>query len=239
MSSSVARRVRLDRAPLQKLARTGTLHVAVSVRAFLVELASSGRVHVGRQLISSPPSAAEVGPILMDLDLAARIEMAGEAPPLSMGPAIWAAVTIHQACQFLTFREMDAALVRERLAVPCPAAPSPWVCYSVDLVMRYLPHVVALARGISPGDPLVDGLLGLARAWPLSSPGVAGVGPVQVGGFIAHPSLRALYVDRVLETKDTARLDDPQVREAVRAAIGDHPSLAPAMHAALKEKEAR
>lgn len=199
----------------------------MSVRSFLVELASSGRVHVGRALLEKPPSATEVGPILMDLDLAARIEMAGDAPPLSMGPALWASWMLYQGCQFLTFREMDAGLVKLRLASPPPAAPSPWVCYSVDLAMRYLPDLVALARGLSPGDPLVEGLLELARAWPLSSVGIAGVGPVQVGGFWAHDSLRALYVDRVLERKDSARLGDREVAEAVRAALGDHPSLAP------------
>lgn len=205
----------------------------MSVRSFLVELASSGRVHVGRALLEKPPSATEVGPILMELDLAARIEMAGDAPPLSMGPALWAAWMLYQGCQFLTFREMDAGLVKARLATPCPAAPSPWVSYSVDLAMRYLPDLVALARGLSPSDPLVAGLLVMARTWPLSSVGITGVGPVQVGGFASHPSLLALYVDRVLERKDTTRLEDAQVREAVRAALGDHPSLAPFVNTAL------
>ena len=209
----------------------------MSVRSFLVELTSGGRVRVSRQLLAQPPSATEVGPILMDLDLAARIEMAGDAPPLSMGPALWAAMMLYQGAQFLAFREMDAGVVRQRLAAPCPSAPSPWVCYSVDLVMRHLPDLVSLARGVSPGDPLVEGLLGLARAWPLSSVGVAGVGPVQVGGFIAHPSLRALYVDRVLERRDLARLEDREVRDSIRAAIGDHPSLAPAVHAALATRK--
>lgn len=205
----------------------------MSVRNFLVELASSGRVHVGRALLEKPPSAPEVGPILMDLDLAARIEMAGDAPPLSMGPALWATWMLYQGCQFLSFREMDGGLVESRLAVPAPAMASPWVCYSVDLTMRYLPDLVALARGLSPNDPLVAGLLELARAWPLSSVGILGVGPVEVGSFFAHPSLRALYVDRVLERKDASRLQDPQVREAVRSALGDHPSLAPFAHPAL------
>lgn len=209
----------------------------MSVRNFLVDLVSSGRVHVGRALFDRPPSAPEAGPILMDLDLAARIEMAGEAPPLSMGPALWGAWMLYQGAQFLTFREMDAALVRQRLAAPPPVSPSPWVAYSVDLTLRYLPDLVALARGLSPNDPLVEGLIQLARAWPLSSVGIAGVGPVQVESFIEHPSLRALYVDRILERKDVARLADPVVREAVRAALGDHPSLAPFALPALSAKE--
>ena len=209
----------------------------MSVRNFLVELASSGRVHVGRALLAQPPSATECGPVLIDLDLAARIEMPGEAPPLSMGPALWAAWMLYQGCQFLTFREMDAGLIRERLATPCASAPAPWVSYSVDLVMRYLPDLVSLARGLSPDDPLVEGLLGLARSWPLSSVGVAGVGAVEIGAFASHPSLCALYVDRILERKDVSRLADPLVRDAVRVALGDHPSLAPFAAAALSASD--
>src|SRR5947199_87823 len=44
----------------------------MSLRSFLVELASSGRVRVSRQLLAQPPSPTDVGPILTDLDLAAR-----------------------------------------------------------------------------------------------------------------------------------------------------------------------
>lgn len=209
----------------------------MSVRSFLVDLASSGRVHVGRALLDKPPSAPEVGPTLMDLDLAARVDMAGEAPPLSMGPALWGAWMLYSGAQFLTFRELDGGLVTQRLGAAPPASASPWVCWSVDLTLRYLPDLVALARGLSANDPLVTGLLELARAWPLSSVGISGVGAVQVGGFWSHASLRALYVDRILERKDTARLADPEVREAVRAALGDHGSLAPFAAAALKKED--
>ena len=202
-----------------------------------MELVTSGRVHVGRGLLEKAPPATEVGAVLMDLDLAARVEMAGDAPPLSMGPALWGAWMVYQGAQFLAHRELEGGLVKSRLGAAAPAAGSPWVTYSVDLTMRYLPDLVALARGLAPSDPLVEGLLGLARAWPLSSVGIAGVGEVHVGSFFGHPALRALYVDRILERKDVARLADPEVREAVREALGEHRELAPFAAAALGDRE--
>jgi len=68
----------------------------------------------------------------------------------------------------------------------------------------------------------------IARAWPLSSVGVAGVSDVDVDPFIDHPSLRRLYADRIVERRDASRLGDPRVRAAVREAIGAHDELVPA-----------
>jgi hypothetical protein len=211
----------------------------MSVREFLVDLTATGRVRVSRADLARVPTAAELAPILMDMDLAARVEMAGEAPPLSMPAASWAALALYQGCLALAHRDIDAELVRAALARPCPAPPSPWVCYSVDVVLRYLPDLIALARGIAPSDQLVVGLLDLARAWPLSSVGVSGVGKVSTDTFLEHPALKMLYVDRILERGDVARMEDPVVREAVREALGDHRQLAPAFAAALSREEKR
>lgn len=211
----------------------------MSVRDFLVDLSSTGRVRVARSDLARSPPVAEIAPILMDMDLAARIEMAGEAPPVSMPAATWAALVFYQGALALAHRDIDAGMVRAALARACPAPPSPWVAYSVDLTFRWLPDLIALARGIAPSDQLVLGLLDLARTWPLSSVGVAGVGKVSSDGFFEHPSLRMLYVDRILERGDVARLEDPLVREAVHECLGDQRHLAPAFAAALSREERR
>jgi hypothetical protein len=57
--------------------------------------------------------------------------------------------------------------------------------------------------------------------------GIEGVGAVESASFLSHPSLRQLYVDRILARADTSRLADKAVREAVQMALGAFPELAP------------
>jgi hypothetical protein len=172
--------------------------------------------------------------VIETFDFVARTGLAYDAPRLVPVVARWAAERLYRACQFLVYRDVEADEVREGCAVPCPvAAVSPDVCYSADLILRYLPDVFALARGIAREDPLIDGLRGLALAWPLSSVGMPEVGEVDVSGFIRHPGLRRLYADRIMERNDRSRLGDAAVVAAVREAIGAYPGLAPSIWAAL------
>ena len=98
------------------------------------------------------------------------------------------------------FREIEGKS-RAVLAVPCPEPPSPSVCYSADLSLRYLPDLLSLAKGIASDDPLVHGLHAICRSWPLSSVGVPDVGELDTGAFLSHPTLRRLYVDRIIEPR--------------------------------------
>jgi hypothetical protein len=145
----------------------------------------------------------------------------------------------YRACQFAVFRDVPAEAVAGALSVPCPGATavtavaqSPAVHYSVDVVFRFLPDLARFARSAADNDPLLEPLQRWARQWPLSSVGMAGVDGADVA-FVAHPALLALYVDRVIATRDRSRLADERVRQAVRAALGLHPQLAPDLAAAL------
>jgi hypothetical protein len=195
----------------------------MSAVQFVQSLLDTGRVNV-------PPGGEpldEVDEAAAELDRAARADAAFEPPALALPAAAWALTTVYRAAQALVFREIEADAVRQMLAVPCPLPPSPAVHYSADLSLRYLPDLLALASGIAPDDPLVTGLVALARAWPLSSVGVAGAGEADPSPFLDHPSLHLLYVDRIIERSDAARLGHPAVRAAVREAVGGFPSLAP------------
>ena len=200
-----------------------------SAVAFVRSLAEIGRVSV-------PPDEAmpaDLAQAVDELDVAARGEMAFDPPELNRESAAWALGLIYRACQALVFREIDAASVERALDAPCPQRPSASVCYSADLSLRYLPDLLSLARGIAPDDPLVAGLTALARAWPLSSVGTAGLEDVDVSAFVDHPSLRQLYVDRIIERGDVSRLKHPALRAAVGEALGAYPDLAPRIAAAL------
>ncbi len=203
------------------------------LRPFLTALQESGRVRVGRP--PEPPDVEEAGvsALLLEFDRSARRDMPHTAPEFNPVAASWAAVRLYRACQFLVFRDLGAELASDQILLPCPAPVSPSVTHSADLTLRYLPEVIVLARGISPGDPLLVALHQLARQWPYSSVGVAGLAGVDPGPVLDHPSLRQTYVDRILERRDVARLDRPAVREAVRETLGFHPDLCPEISAAL------
>jgi len=201
----------------------------MSALVFVQSLLESGRVTVPKE--DSPPEHLEQA--VAELDRGARIEMPFDAPLLSVPVASWALRLLYAACQALVFREIEGDAIRQMLALPCPETTSPAACYSADLSLRYLPDLIALARGIAPEDPLVAGLMALARAWPLSSVGVAELGDLDPSPFLDHPSLRQLYVDRIIERGDASRLSHPSVNAAVREAVGAFPDLAPKLSGML------
>lgn len=197
----------------------------MGLAAFLRQLSESGHVRVGTLSEPETRELSEAEAVLLEWDAAARLALAFEPPPFVADAALWAAVQFYRGCQFLVFREVDADILRDALRRPCPQAASPAVCYSVDLPFRYLPDLLTLARGASENDPLVAELKELARAWPLSSVGARDIGAADVSPFWESASLRRLYVDRILAKHDAARLQNEQVRDAVRAAWGLYPEL--------------
>ena len=194
---------------------------------FLLHLTESGHVSVVPFDLESTvsPAGDDDTAALLEIDRRERLEFPGEAPALSLPAARWAAATFHRACQLLVCRDVPAEAVASALAVPCPPRRSPETHYSVDLVLRYLPDLLAAARRLAAGDPLVNALGQLALAWPLSSVGVAGIeaGDLsEIETFITHRGLRQLYADRILRHNDLDRLRAPPARAAVLASLGHH-----------------
>jgi hypothetical protein len=140
---------------------------------------------------------------------------------------------LYRACQFITYRDTGETTVAEMLAAACPASDPPSVHYSVDLTFRFLPDLGKLARCVSPRDPLLAHIGKWAVEWPLSSVGMADVGPVRIDPWAEDPCLLGLYVDRVIARGDLPRLGDRRVRKAVQRAVGPFPDLAPRMAAAI------
>lgn len=197
----------------------------MSLAIFLEQLFDSGRVTVGEQLASDPMPPAELDGILRRLDEQYRRQLPAGWPPLDMPWARYGAVTLYRACQLLVFRKYDAAAVEGAIAWP-PPRPNPAEHASVDLVLHFLPDVIRLARAAAPEDVLVKRLLGLAQRWPLSSVGIADIGPVDALPLAADKVVWRLYIDRILVAGDRSRLGDERVREAVRESVGAFPELA-------------
>jgi hypothetical protein len=201
----------------------------VALSEFLDCLFTEGRVRVPRPAEIPDKELREADRVLSAFGRDYRQELPGSPPPVHLPAARWAAVMLHRACQFVAFRDTGEQMIAETMAAACPGGDPPSVHYSVDLTLRYLPDLARLARSASPRDPLLAHLARLAVQWPLSSVGMAGIGPVQIDPWASDPCLLGLYVDRVIARRDTSRLSDRRVREAVQRAVGLFPDLSPEM----------
>lgn len=195
---------------------------------FVVRLQGSGMVVVGPP--TSEPLPGRVDATLREIDLAVKLDAPAGLPALDLDAARWAVALLYQACTLLAHRELGVEEIARRLAVPCPGDVAlPATHYSVDLVLRHLPQLIDLARGVAPSDPLHEWMRRLAAAWPLSSVGVEDLPEVDASPLLPNDGLRRFYVDRLLRCGDGTRMRDPRVALAVQAAIGEHTDLARAL----------
>jgi hypothetical protein len=191
---------------------------------FLLRLQGSGQVLVSRDV---PVARGDAEQVLRDTDAAVRLDAPDGLPPFDGAAALWAAERLYDACALFAHRDLGPDVVHERLGVACPSsARLPATHFAVDLAFRHLPELVRIARGVAPDDPLLVALRGLARAWPLSSVGLADVGPVDVEVLCANDGLRRFYVDRILCRGDADRARDPSILSAIDAALGTHREFA-------------
>lgn len=216
---------------LINLVRMETSDVTIStpsdLAVFLKTVAEEGRAAVSPQPL--PKESDDVLPVLNQLDEFARAELALDTPPFSAHAALWAARLLYHLCQFTVCRDMGAEEIASACSVPCPEPRGPGVDWSVDLTLRHLPKIFDLARHLSNADPLLQQMRQIASTWPLSSVGIAGLENLQLDSFILHPALRRLYSDRVIVAGDVSRLRDPRVADFLRADLGLHHELAPAI----------
>ncbi|MEK7866319.1 MAG: hypothetical protein AAB434_06515 [Planctomycetota bacterium] len=199
----------------------------MSVKSFLIALIENGKVRVDRPREEAAREVLGAEDVLRQMDSHARLEAPGEPPRLSVGAAVWGALTLYRGAQLLVHRDAEADYVRKALAAPCPEKASPEAAWSVDLALRYLPDLLSLSRGVAEDDPLVTELARIARDWPLSSVGARGVEARDLSAILDHPSLRRIYLDRVVERRDLSRLGPPRVDEGVRETLGAYPELWP------------
>jgi hypothetical protein len=227
---------------------------------FLTNLFEQGRARVGPVAPIDDEEIAAAARVLADYEAIDRRQAPGEAPAFVPQAAAWAGLQFYRACQLVVFRAHGEEDVRRELDRPYEGQRDAAEHYSVDLVFRYLPDLYRLASTGAEHDPLLEFLRGWARDWPLSSVGMAGVTALaaketagaepqgeskplrtrppalDVSAVIEDPSLRILYVDRIVATADVSRLDDARVVEQVRAVLGVHPALAATIHPALRKR---
>jgi hypothetical protein len=193
---------------------------------FLHELFSSGELVV--PLVEHQVDPTELLGAVKKLERMWRCELPKDPPEFLPDAAVAATQILMAVCRAVVHREIstedtDHAIQRVCLTGDNSASQH----YSIDLVLRFLPQVADRARRISEADALLELLGRIGQQWPLSSVGMRGCCPEQLPPALQHPTLWRMYVDRIISTKDVARINIPSVRDAVAASLGPFPHLAP------------
>lgn len=213
----------------------------VGMKSFLARLFETGEVQLPREVADDRGDG--VARLLEESERVWRRGVAGEPPRFDVATATAASRVLISMCQAVVYRENEIDDLKQRLVesrLPCGdvVVQDPSLHYSVDLLFRFIPQVLERAKRISPSDDLIPLTLNVLRPWPLSSIGVSELNPAALCPSLrviqADRSLWRMYVDRVISLNDAARLQHPETRAAVAAAIGPFDSLAPEMSRRLK-----
>ena len=188
---------------------------------FISTLLSDGKVSVKGQLtLLEAQDINEAGKILYTYYQDDVLEMPHSAPGFSEEAATWGAEYLYKAVQLIVLRDVEEEMINNDLK-PYTGQLTPAVIYSADLMLRYLPQLFELAKGLAPGDLLVQVLKKAARQWPYSSAGIELSETVDDKMILEHPSLRYKYIDRIIQAKDKQRMKDPVVADYIKEVGGE------------------
>lgn len=152
------------------------------------------------------------------------LEMPYTAPEFDEEAALWAAEYLYSAIQLTMLRDLGDDAVQtmlKDLEKPITAE----AIYSADLMFRYLPDLLELAKGLAPGDALVKRIKDTLHRWPFSSVGIELTEEADHKVIFDHPSLRSAYIDRIIRQKDIKRVkNNEQLMELAVTALGNYPS---------------
>lgn len=192
---------------------------------FVNDLFVHGRVRLTTDESPSDADLSEACATVARFEKTMQLDLPGTPPAIDEPALRWALASFYQACQFQVYRHLGATSLAERFAEEPPRSSTAEAHYSVDLIFRFLPDLVTLARSGSPDDPLLVVLQSWSELWPLSSVGVSDLNPPHCESILANECLLRLYVDRILRTQDTSRLTDQRIRDEVSRAVGAFPDL--------------
>jgi len=159
--------------------------------------------------------------LLENADQIARQHAPGVPPDFDPLAALWAARVLQFACVRLVDKiEVDIDLP-DVLAQAEPDATSAAQHWSVDLVFRSWWDLVKRSAAENEDDPLNATLLNIAARWPLAAVGTpAKPSSDRLAVVCGHPSLRQIYIDRVIQRADREKAADPLVAESIHSFDG-------------------
>ncbi len=134
--------------------------------------------------------------------------------------AIWGAKTLYTACQLILYRENKENDLPQLLP-SFDGEINLSTILSVDLCLRFLPQIIQETKYIDPDDKLIEILELILTNWHYSGIGyLLKEDELNSSIFINNKCFEQLYVDRVIEKKDVNKLKIPEIKMAVKAALG-------------------
>ena len=200
------------------------------MHSFLDSLFQTGELEIAADLTESngPDDSRTIEATIRRYESLWRMQQPSGLPEFDVAQALKAAKVLESACRAVVYRQIEPVQIELSFhGTGLHPSDDPCQHYSVDLLFRFLPQVAERAARVSESDPLLDALRTVGRQWPLSSVGMQGCEPESIPRALHHASLWRMYIDRIISRKDKSRLNIPLVREAVAAAIGPFPQLAP------------
>jgi hypothetical protein len=189
---------------------------------FIQQLLSQGTVSVQSGIIPFIASdEKETIKILQEYYSQDILEMPGTAPAFDEAAALWAAKYFYTSVQLTVLRDEGEAVVNEKLQAFAETITTDAI-YSADLILRYLPTLLQLAKGLSPADVLVKALEQTAADWPFSSTDIEIAGVKNEDIIFTHPSLTITYTDRLIAAKNSKRIYSEQLQQHILSATGLH-----------------
>jgi hypothetical protein len=193
--------------------------------AFITSLLTEGKVSVQPELTPFEQEDREATKQLLSNYYKEDItEMPHVAPAYSAEAALWAAEYLYRTIQLIVLRDAGEEVVREQLKA-FPGQIDPSAIYSADLVLRHLPQLFSLAKGLAPGDILVEELRNTAWQWPFSSVSIELDQAVNEDVIFTDTSLKYAYIDRIIREKDKWRIKNPVVVNYIKEVSGEHLSV--------------
>ncbi|HLK27045.1 MAG TPA: hypothetical protein VKT28_00585 [Puia sp.] len=197
----------------------------MELSSFIQTLLTEGKVSViGKLICFNAEDTQATKKILQQYYQEDQKEMPFIAPGYSEEAAIWAAEYFYKAVQVTVIRDAGEETVREKLFAYKEAI-SHEAIYSADLILRYLPSLFNLAKGLAPMDILVQILNEAALLWPFSSVGIELNKQPNDEMIFSHPSLRLTYLDRIIQHKAKQRIASKNVIDGIHEIAGNHLSF--------------
>jgi hypothetical protein len=194
----------------------------VELVQFIQDIFQQGKVIVSGQVIPFTEEDAQLALQCLREQYNYRAqELTSSIPAFHAEAALWAAGFLYRAVQLTMLRDQGEEAVN-KLLTPFNGPVSPETILSVDLSFRYLPNLLGLAKGLAPDDVLVKRLQEAAIQWPFSSVGMKVNGNMDPDAIMSNTCLRRVYIDRIIEARDSKRCNNVPVNESIKEALGDY-----------------